>query len=56
MKALCWSFLCLLAVAACSGRVAKVTNDAEDPSPWVCEAAPNQDDWACRQDGEKPEY
>ena len=49
MKALCWSLLCLLAVAACSGRAPKATDSAADPSPWVCEAAPDQEDWACRR-------
>lgn len=55
MKALCWALLCLLTVAACSGRAPKATVSAEAPSPWVCEAAPNQEGWACRRDGEEPE-
>ena len=55
MKALCWSLLCLLTVAACSGRAPKATDSAADPASWVCEATPNQEDWACRRDGEEPD-
>lgn len=54
MKALCWSLLCLLTVAACSGRAPKATDAGEETSPWVCEAASNQEDWACRRENAPP--